>query len=139
MTTADENYALTNTSVEFALAKKTLTLTWKQAVTFDGEAKDYKPTVKGVCTGDSLNSAVRFTCDGADENPTNAKTYSVVVEILDTNYTFEGNEDTASANFVINAQSVAVVWGETAFIYNASAQIPTASATSAEGVTIPLT
>ena len=139
MTTADENYALTNTSVEFAIAKKTLTLTWKQAVTFDGTAKDYKPTVKGVCTGDSLNSAVRFTCDGADENPTNAKTYSVVVEILDSNYTFEGNEDTASESFVINAQSVAVVWGNTTFTYDGEAHAPTATAKSKQEVNIPLT
>ena len=108
-----------------------------------------KPTVTGTYTYNgasqtvSLNGYNSETMNVSGNTGTDAGDYTATISLKDSsNYQWsDGSTGNVTLSWKINAKSVAVTWGETtSFVYNGSAQAPTASATSGvNGETINVT
>ena len=82
---------------------------------------------KGLFNGDSVDITYN---DGDRMNVTEAG-FTATATVPNGNYTFAGG-NAISADFVITAKELTVVWGETSFTYDGNAKAPTAEVT--EGV-----
>ena len=98
-----------------------------------------KPTISGTYTYNgsnqyvSLNNYDSSLMTISNNVQKNAGTYVVYISLRDTNsYEWsDGTTGTISLWWTINKKSVSITWGsQTTFVYNGSAQAPTASASS---------
>lgn len=72
---------------------------------------------------------VAFT---AGQKRTNADTYSVTLQLTDSNYIWPNNQTTCTLNWTIAPKTIGIDWNNTALTYNGSEQAPTATATGLE-------
>ena len=73
---------------------------------------------------------VKFT---AGQVQTNADTYSVTLQLKDSNYTWPNAQTTRTLNWTIAPKTIGIDWGSATFTYNGSKQCPTATATGLVG------
>ena len=132
VTTSDTNYKIKNATVNFTIAPYVITVTWEN-LSFVYDTQAHKPTASATGLGD--DGALPLTVTGEQ---TNAKTtgYTASVSTTDTNYSIKNS----TQKFTILPYEMAVTWGNTSFVYNASKQAPTATATGLGGDgALPLT
>ena len=79
----------------------------------------------------SQNVALTLVSDGANVN---AGEYTATASIQDDNYILTGN----SIDYVIQKQSVQVVWGDTVFVYDGESHVPEYSCISSQNVALTL-
>jgi hypothetical protein len=119
--TTNTNYALTGATAEFNIAPKTAAVVWGELeFTYNGYLQ--KPTA--FIEGEGADGTIALTVSGGMKNAS-AEPYTATASTTNTNYTLMGE----TAAFTISRAAVAVVWGETEFVYNGMEQQPEASAT----------
>ena len=124
-TLSNNNYKLPeNKTKAFTINPKEVSLVWSNTTfTYNGLAQVPTATAAGLEEGDVCN----VTVSGAKIN---ADTYTATASALSNN-NYKLPED-KTKSFTINPKEVSLVWGETSFTYNGSAQAPTATATGLE-------
>ena len=73
---------------------------------------------------------VEFT---AGQVQTNADTYSVTLQPVNSNYIWPNNQTTCTLNWTISPKTIGIDWGSSTLTYNGSEQAPTATATGLVG------
>ncbi len=124
-TLSNNNYKLPeNKTKAFTINPKEVSLVWSNTTfTYNGLAQVPTATAAGLEEGDVCN----VTVSGAKIN---ADTYTATAERLSNgNYKLP---EAKTTSFTIDPKEVSLVWGETSFTYNGSAQAPTATATGLE-------
>ncbi|MBO7144235.1 MAG: leucine-rich repeat protein, partial [Salinivirgaceae bacterium] len=124
-TLSNNNYKLPeNKTKAFTINPKKVSLVWSNTTfTYNGLAQVPTATAAGLEESDVCN----VTVSGAKIN---ADTYTATASALSNgNYKLPEAKTTA---FTINPKEVSLVWSETSFTYNGSAQAPTATATGLE-------
>lgn len=119
---------------ELTVARRAVTVEWSENVSFTYNGAEQAPaaTALNVAEGDSLT----LTVTGAKKD-VGTYTATVAAASVTGNYVLE--ED-ATVKFTIAPKSIGVEWGDTAFTYNGSAQVPTATATDlVDGDSLTLT
>ena len=108
---------------ELTVARRAVSVKWSESVSFTYNGAEQAPTATAlnVAQGDSLT----LTVTGAKKD---VGTYTATVEAdsVTGNYVLAAD---ATVEFTIARKTVSVAWGTTAFTYNGSAQVPTATAT----------
>ena len=124
-TLSNNNYKLPeNKTKAFTINPKEVSLVWSNTTfTYNGLAQVPTATATDLVGNDACEVIV----SGAQIN---ADTYTATAERLSNgNYKLPEAKTTA---FTINPKEVSLVWSETSFTYNGSAQAPTATATGLE-------
>lgn len=94
----------------------------------DLEAATYNGSEQTASLKESYayHDKVAFT---AGQVQTNANTYSVTLQLKDSNYTWPNAQTTCTLNWTIAPKTIGIQWGNNALTYNGSEQAPTATAT----------
>ena len=121
------NYVLDGSaSTSFTIAPKSIGVEWTNTA-FEYDGAPHKPTA--TATGLVGDDSLTLTVTGEQ---TNAGSYTATVEAASVTGNYKLAED-ATIEFTIAPKSIGVKWTNTAFEYNGSAQVPTATATDLVG------
>ncbi len=121
------NYVLAeNATIGFTIAPKPIGVEWTNTA-FEYDGAPHKPTA--TATGLVGDDSLTLTVTGEQ---TNAGSYTATVEAASVTGNYKLAED-ATIEFTIAPKSIGVKWTNTAFEYNGSAQVPTATATDLVG------
>lgn len=120
VTTSNENYTITNPTIQFTISKAELALSWGNT-SLVYNAKEQTPTVTAMGLGD--DGALKLTVTGAQRNAGDT-VHTASVTIDNANYIITN----PTKQFTIAKAEISVVWKNVSLIYNATAQKPTATA-----------
>ena len=117
---ADANYVISaGENCTFAITEREIAFNWDgSAIVYNGTAQRATATAVGVVSGDDVGITYS-DYSGA----IHAGTYSVTVSITNTNYKISTETETTKT-YSIEKRPITLVWGASAFTYNAENQIP---------------
>ncbi len=127
--TLDGNYVLTNASVAYDIIPQSVAVVWTNTTLIFNNA--VQAPVASAVDAQGVVVSLEAVTGGA----TNVGDYTANVTTLDNNYVLTNT----STPYAIKVQVLTVVWDNLDLTYNGTAQAPTASATSAQGLPFTLT
>lgn len=128
---SNTNYALpTAVTKDFTIAPAVATLSWTNtSFTYDGNAHAPTATVTNLIGTD----ACTVTVAGAETDASASLYTATATALSNTNYTLPAS---VTQTFTIAPLTATLSWGNTTFVYNGTAQAPTATVTNLVGTDV---